>query len=68
MTGSGYDGSVQSFIHVFVITVIVVLLSIVYSILIAIGGLKSGDKVLAWCAVISVLLMFAGAAGSGIVT
>ena len=67
LTGSGYDGSVQSFIHVFVITVLVVLLSIVYSILIAVGGFKSGNKGLAWCAVASVLLMFAGAAGSGIV-
>ena len=67
LTGSGYDGSVQSFIHVFVITAIVVLLSIVYSILIAIGGFKSGDKVLAWCAVVSLILMFAGAVGSGIV-
>ena len=67
LTGSGYDGSVQSFIHVFVITVLVVLLSIVYSILIAVGGFKSGNKVLAWCALVSILLMFAGAAGSGIV-
>lgn len=67
LTGSGYDGSVQSFIHVFVITILVVLLSIVYSILIAVGGFKSGDKVLAWCALVSVILMFIGAAGSGIV-
>ena len=67
LTGSGYDGSVQSFIHVFVITSIVVLLSILYSVLIAVGSFKSGDKVLAWCAVISLLLMFIGAAGSGIV-
>ena len=47
LSGSGYDGSFQSFVHVFVVTVLVVLLSIVSLILIAIGGFKSGNKVLA---------------------
>ena len=67
LTGSGYDGSLQSFVHVYVITVLVVLLSIVSLILIAAGGFKSGNKVLAWCAVVAFLLMFLGAAGSGLV-
>ena len=67
LTGSGYDGSFQSFVHVYVITVLVVLLSIVSLILIAAGGFKSGNKVLAWCALAAFLLMFAGAAGSGLV-
>lgn len=67
LTGSGYDGSFQSFVHVYVITVLVVLLSIVSLILIAVGGFKSGNKVLAWCAVVAFLLMFLGAAGSGLV-
>lgn len=67
LTGSGYDGSFQSFVHVYVITVLVVLLSIVSLILIAVGGFKSGNKVLAWCALVSFLLMFLGAAGSGLV-
>jgi len=61
LTGSGYDGSFQSFVHVYVITVLVVLLSIVSLILIAVGGFKSGNKVLAF------LLMFLGAAGSAAV-
>ena len=67
LTGSGYDGSFQSFVHVYVITVLVVLLSIVSLILIAVGGFKSGNKVLAWWAVVAFLLMFVGAAGSGLV-
>lgn len=64
LAGSGYDGSFQSFVHVYVITVLVVLLSIVSLILIAVGGFKSGNKVLAWCAVVAFLMMFFGAAGS----
>lgn len=67
LTGSGYDGSFQSFVHVYVITVLVVLLSIVSLILIAVGGFKSGNKVLAWCAFVAFLMMFFGAAGSAAV-
>lgn len=67
LTGSGYDGSFQSFVHVYVITVLVVLLSIVSLILIAVGGFQSGNKVLAWCAVVAFLMMFFGAAGSAAV-
>lgn len=67
LSGSGYDGSFQSFVHVFVVTVLVVLLSIVSLILIAIGGFKSGNKILAWLSVAAFLLMFIGAAGSGAV-
>lgn len=67
LTGSGYDGSFQSFVHVYVITVLVVLLSIVSLILIAVVGFKSGNKVLAWCAVVAFLMMFFGAAGSAAV-
>lgn len=67
LTGSSYDGSFQSFVHVYVITVLVVLLSIVSLILITVGGFKSGNKILAWCAFASFLLMFFGAAGSAAV-
>ena len=67
LIGSGYDGSFQSFVHVYVITVLVVLLSIVSLILIAVGGFKSGNKVLVWCAVVAFLMMFFGAAGSAAV-
>ena len=35
--------------------------------LIAVGGVKSGNKVMALCAVVASLLMFMGAAGSGLV-
>ena len=67
LTGSGYDGSFQSFVHVFVVTVLVVLLSIVSLILISVGGFKSGNKVLTWLAAAAFLLMFLGAAGSSAV-
>ena len=67
LTGSGYDGSFQSFVDVYVITVLVVLLSIVSLILITVGGFKGGNKVLAWCSVVAFLLMFLGATGSAAV-
>ena len=65
LSGAGYDGSFQSFIHVYVITILVVLLSIVSLIVIAIGGFKSKHKVLGILSIISLVLMFVGAVGSG---
>ena len=60
----GYDGSFQSFMHVYVVTILVVLLSIVSLILIAIGSFKSGRKSLRILAVIAFVAMFFGAAGT----
>ena len=64
LSSAGYDGSVQSFIHVYVITILVVLLSIISLILIAIGSSKEKNKLLMILAIISLVLMFVGAAGS----
>ena len=67
LSSAGYDGSVQSFIHVYVLTILVVLLSIVSLIIIAIGSFKSNYKLLGVLACISLGLMFIGAIGSQIV-
>lgn len=65
LSSAGYDGSVQSFIHVYVVTILVVLLSIISLILIAVGALKEKKKALAICAIAVFVLMFVGAVGSG---
>ena len=64
LSSSGYDGSTQSFIHVYVITIAVVLLSIVSLIVIAVGGFKDKRKVLGAVSVIALLCMMFGAMGS----
>jgi hypothetical protein len=65
LSSAGYDGSIQSFIHVYVLTIVVVLLSIISLITIAVGSFKSNKKVLGILSIISLLLMFVGAVGSG---
>ncbi len=64
LSTAGYDGSVQSFIHVYVLTFLVVLLSIISLVLIAIGSYKSKYRLLGTLAIISLVLMFVGAVGS----
>ncbi len=66
LSSAGYDGSTQSFIHVYILTTLVVLLSIVSLILIAIGSFKGKNKhvILGICAIAAFILMFVGAAGS----
>lgn len=64
LTGSGYDGSTQSFIHVYVLTAAVVLLSIVSLTFIAIGSFKEKYRLLGILAVTSLAAMFFGAVGS----
>ena len=64
LSSAGYDGSKQSFIHVYVLTTLVVLLSIISLVLISIGSFKSNHKLLGLLAIISLLLMFVGAVGS----
>lgn len=61
LSSAGYDGSIQSFIHVYVLTILVVLLSIISLILIGVGSLKSNHKLLGVLSFISLLLMFVGA-------
>lgn len=64
LSGAGYDGSVQSFLHVYVVTTAVVLLSIVSLILIAVGAFKSRKRLLGICAIAAFIAMFIGAVGS----
>ena len=58
LSGSGYDGSVQSFIHVYVVTILVVLLSIISLILIAVGSFRDGKRALGILASATFLCMF----------
>ena len=44
LSSSGFDGSIQSIIHVYVLTALVVLMSIISLILIAVGSLKGENK------------------------
>ena len=69
LSSSGFDGSVQSIIHVYIITTLVVLLSIISLILIAVGSLKGKEKhkLLGFFAILALVLMFVGAIGTGIV-
>ena len=64
LSSAGYDGTTQSFIHVYVLTTLVVLLSIISLVLIVIGSFKSNKKVLGISAIIALILMFMGAVGS----
>lgn len=66
LSSSGYDGSIQSIIHVYVLTTLVVLLSIISLIIIAVGSLKGENKhkLLGILSIISLLLMFIGTVGS----
>jgi len=64
LSSAGYDGSLQSFIHVYILTASVVILSIISLVLIAIGSFKSKYKLLGVLAIISLTLMFIGAVGS----
>lgn len=66
LSSSGYDGSIQSIIHVYVLTTLVVLLSIISLIIIAVGSLKGENKhkLLGILSIISLMLMFIGTVGS----
>ena len=65
LSSAGYDGSLQSFVHVYILTALVVLLSIVSLVLIAIGAFKSRYRLLGVLAIFALALMFVGAVGSG---
>lgn len=64
LTSAGYDGSVQSFIHVYVLTALVVILSIASLLTIAVGSFRNGRKALAIIAAIAFVCMLIGAVGS----
>lgn len=68
LSDSGYAGAFQDIIHGFVVTPLVVLLSIASLIVIMAGGFRGKQyPSLAICATIALVLMFAGAIGVGIV-
>lgn len=66
LSSSGYDGSIGTFIHTYIITTFVVILSIISLVLIAIGSFKNKEKhkLLGVIAILSLLFMFIGAVGS----
>lgn len=66
LSSSGFDGSIQSIVHVYVLTAVVVLLSIISLIIIAVGSLKGENKhkLLGMIAMMSLVLMFVGTVGS----
>ena len=66
LSSSGFDGSIQSIVHVYVLTAVVVLLSIISLIIIAVGSLKGENKhkLLGILAIISLILMFVGTVAS----
>ena len=66
LSSAGYDGTMQSFIHVYIVTILVVLLSITSLLLISIGSLKGKNKhkLLGMFSIIALLFMFIGAVGS----
>lgn len=68
LSDSGNAGAFQDIMHIYVITVLVVLLSIVSLIVIMVGGFRDKRyRYLAICAAAAFLLMFAGAIGTGVV-
>ena len=64
LSSAGYDGSAQSFIHVYILTALVVILSIASLLTIAIGSFRNGRKALAVIAAVAFVLMLVGAIGS----
>lgn len=65
LSDSGYVGTIQDFVHVFVITPVVIILSIVSLAFIIIGGLRDiRHRDLSLWALASLALMFSGAFGS----
>lgn len=68
LSDSGNAGAFQDIMHIYVVTVLVVLLSIVSLVVIMVGGYRDGRyRSLAIWASIALLLMFAGAIGTNIV-
>ena len=68
LSESGNAGSFQDIIHIYVVTVLVVLLSIVSLITIMIGGYRERKyRSLAVWATVALSIMFVGAIGTGIV-
>ncbi len=68
LSDSGYAGTFEDFMHVYVVTMLVVLLSISSLICIMIGGYRDRNYCfLAKWATVALIMMFAGAIGTNIV-
>lgn len=68
LSSSGYAGTFQDIMHAYVVTTLVVLLSIISLVIIMVEGFKSGRyRTLAIWAAIVLSLMFTGAIGTGLV-
>lgn len=68
LSDSGYAGTFQDIMHTYVVTVLVVLLSIISLIFIMVGGFRDKQfKSLAIWATVTLILMFVGAIGVGVV-
>ena len=69
LTDGGHAGNVQNIMHGFVVTPLVIILSIISLIVIMVGGYRNKQfRSLAVWAMIALFLMFAGAIGVGIVS
>lgn len=66
LSGSGYDGSMQSFVHVYTITALVVILSILSLILTAVGSFRDRKRTLGCISILALACMFLGAVGSAV--
>lgn len=68
LSDSGNAGTFQDVMHIYVVTVLVVLLSIASLVVMMVGGYREKKyKSLAICATVALLMMFSGAIGVGIV-
>ncbi len=68
LSDSGYAGTFQDFMHTYVVTVLVVLLSVISLILFMIGGFRNKQYMsLAIWATVTLILMFIGAIGVSVV-
>lgn len=68
LSDSGNAGAFQDVMHIYIVTLLVALLSIISLIVIMVGGYRDKHyKSLAICATAALLLMFVGAIGVGIV-
>lgn len=69
LSSSGYAGIFQDIMHTYVVTVLVVLLSIVSLVLIMIGGFRKKEyRSLAVFATITLSMMFIGAIGTAVIS
>ena len=64
LSSEGYDGSFQSFVHFYIVTVAVVLLSVSSLLVISVAGFKGGRKFLSILAIVALCLMVFGAIGT----